>query len=137
MNGYYKEPLPCFSDHNVWLNLKRQCMDGTLDHGDFPADEYKYFDRLGIIYREYKEGNISKEEVRAQERIILKEYQQAKQIAARSLDVYRQYQENIKRFDDLRIEINKAVTAEDKLRPALRIVGIVTGDVDFARRNLK
>ena len=80
---------------------------------------------------------LSKSEAAECERLLLKEYQQSKQTAARSLEVYRQYQANIKRLDGLRIEINKAQTVEGKLRAALEIVGIVTGDGDFVRRNMK
>lgn len=129
--------LPDFGDSDVWSKLKKQCYDGRLIYKDYPADEYKYFDRLQMIYREYRAGDIPKEEAEAQERLLLKEYQQSKQTAARSLEVYREYQANIKRLDSLRIEINKAQTVEGKLRAALEIVGIVTGDGDFMRRNLK
>lgn len=129
--------LPDFGDPDVWNGLKKQCYDGRLIYKDYPADEYKYFDRLQMIYREYRAGDIRKKDAEAEERLLLKEYQQAKQTASRSLEVYREYQANIKRLDSLRIEINKAQTVEGKLRAALEIVGIVTGDGDFAKRNLK
>ena len=90
-----------------------------------------------MIYREYKAGDIPKAEAEAQEQLLAKEYRNAKQTAARSLEACRQYQANIKRLDSLRIEINKAQTVEGKLRAALEIVGIVTGDGDFTNRNLK
>ena len=129
--------LPDFGDPDVWNGLKKQCYDGRLIYKDYPADEYKYFDRLQMIYREYRAGDIRKKDAEAEERLLLKEYQQAKQTASRSLEVYQEYQKNIKRLDSLRIEINKADTLEGKLRAALEIVGIVTGDGDFTRRNLK
>lgn len=129
--------LPDFKDPDIWNGLKKQCYDGGLIYNDFPADEYKYFDRLKMIYQEYKAGDIPKEEAEAQERLLLKEYQQSKQTAARELEVYREYQANIKRLNGLRIEINKAQTVEGKLRAALEIVGIVTGDGGFMNRNLK
>ena len=129
--------LPDFKDPDIWNGLKKQCYDGRLIYKDFPADEYKYFDRLQMIYREYRAGDIPKSEAEAQEQLLAKEYRNAKQTAARSLEVCRQYQANIKRLDSLRIEINKAQTVEGKLRAALEIVGIVTGDGDFANRNLK
>ena len=129
--------LPDFGDPDIWNGLKKQCYSCKLIYKDFPADEYKYFDRLQMIYREYRTGDIPKSEAEAQEQLLIKEYQNAKQTASRSLEVYRQYQANIKRLDSLRIEINKADTLEGKLRAALEIVGIVTGDGDFANRNLK
>ena len=128
--------LPDFGDPDIWNGLKNQCYSGKLIYKDFPADEYKYFDRLQMIYREYKAGDIPKAEAESQEQLLAKEYRNAKQTASRSLEVYREYQANIKRFDSLRIEINKADTVEGKLRAALEIVGIVTGDKDFGRRNM-
>lgn len=132
-----RKPLPNFKDPDVWKSLKRQCYDGTLDYEDYPADEYKYFDKLRLTYLEFKFNSLPQKEAATRERLLLKEYQQAKQTASRSLEVYREYQDNIKRLDSLRIEINKADTLEGKLRAALEIVGIVTGDGDFMRRNLK
>ena len=128
--------LPDFGDPDIWNGLKKQCYSGKLIYKGFPADEYKYFDRLQMIYREYRAGDIPKAEAEAQEQLLAKEYRNAKQTAARSLEVYREYQANIKRLDSLRIEINKADTLEGKLRAALEIVGIVTGDKDFGRRNM-
>ena len=129
--------LPDFKDPDIWNGLKKQCYDGGLIYNDFPADEYKYFDRLRTVYLEYQAIKISKYEAAERERLLLREYQQSKQTAARELEVYREYQTNIKRLNGLRIEINKAQTVEGKLRAALEIVGIVTGDGDFANRNLK
>lgn len=130
--------LPDFKDPDIWNGLKKQCYDGErFFYNDFPADEYKYFDRLRTTYLEYQTNVFSKSEAAERERLLLREYRQSKQTAARSLAVYRQYQANIKRLDSLRIEINKADTVEGKLRAALEIVGIVTGDGDFMRRNLK
>ena len=129
--------LPDFGDPDIWNGMKKQCYSDKLIYKDFPADEYKYFDRLQMIYREYRAGDIPKSEAEAQEQLLIKEYQNAKQTASRSLEVYRQYQANIKRLDRLRIEINKSDTLEGKLRAALEIVGIVTGDGNFANRNLK
>ena len=130
--------LPDFKDPDIWNGLKKQCYDGErFFYSDFPADEYKYFDRLRTTYLEYQANVLSKYEAAEHERLLLKEYQQSKQTAARSLEVYREYQTNIKRLNGLRIEINKAQTVEGKLRAALEIVGIVTGDGDFMRRNMK
>ena len=134
---YLKKPLPDFKNPDIWKSLKCQCYDGTLDYEDYPADEYKYFDKLRITYLEYKFNNLPKDKAAERERLLLKEYQQAKQTEDRELKVYREYQSNIKRLDSLRIEINKASALKEKLRAALEIVGIVTGDGDFMRRNLK
>lgn len=99
--------------------------------------EYKFLDLYRELIMEYKQDNKTKEECKEIGKLLRKEYEENKQTVSRSLEVYREYQANIKRLDSLRIEINKAQTVEGKLRAALEIVGIVTGDRDFMRRNLK
>ena len=131
----FKKPLPDFKNPDVWKELKRQCYDGTLDYEDYPADEYKYFDKLRITYLEYKFNNLPKDKAAERERLLYMEYLAAKEKASKSLYVYKVYQDNIKRLDSLRIEINKAQTVEGKLRAALEIVGIVTGDDLFCKIN--
>ena len=98
---------------------------------------YKFLDRYRELIMLYKNGEKTKEECQEIGKLLRKEYEENKQTASRSLEVYREYQTNIKRLDSLRIEINKADTLEGKLRAALEIVGIVTGDGNFANRNLK
>lgn len=99
--------------------------------------EYKFLDLYRELIMEYRQGSKTKAECQEIGKLLRKEYEGNKQTASRSLEVYREYQANIKRLDSLRIEINKAQTVEGKLRAALEIVGIVTGDGDFTNRNLK
>lgn len=134
---YFKKPLPRFSDSEVWQELKRQCYDGTIEYEDFPADEYKYFDMLRITYLKYKFSGMPKTEAAKQERLLLREYEQSKERDSRSLKVYQEYQKNIKRFEILKIKINKADDPMIKLSYALEIIGIITGDDSFMRINLK
>ena len=98
--------------------------------------EYKFLDLYRELIMEYRQGSKTKAECQETGKLLRKEYEENKQTASRSLEVYREYQANIKRLDSLRIEINKADTLEGKLRAALMIVGIVTGDKDFGRRNM-
>jgi len=134
---YFKKPLPRFSEVEVWQELKRQCYDGTIEYEDFPADEYKYFDRLRITYLKYKFSGMPKTEAAKQERLLLCEYEQSKERDSRSLKVYQEYQKNIKRFEMLKIAIRKADDPMIKLSYALEIIGIITGDDSFMRINLK
>ena len=109
----------------------------NADISSLDPAEYKFLDLYRQLIVEYKQGVKTLDECRESGKLLRKEYENNKQTAARSLEVYREYQANIKRLDSLRIEINKAQTVEGKLRAALEIVGIVTGDGDFANRNLK
>lgn len=134
---YFKKPLPKFSEVEVWQELKRQCYDGTIEYEDFPADEYKYFDRLRIIYLKYKFSGMPKDEAVQLERYLLREYEQSKERDSRSLKVYQEYQKNIKRFEMLKIAIRKADDPMKKLAVALEIIDVVTGDDSFMRDVLK
>ena len=109
----------------------------NVDISSLDPTEYKFLDLYRQLIVEYKQGVKTLDECRESGKLLRKEYENNKQTAARSLEVYREYQANIKRFDSLRIEINKAAALKEKLRAALEIVGIVTGDGDFMRRNLK
>lgn len=64
----FKPPLPDFSDPKVWQEFKRQCYDGTIEYEDFPADEYKYFDRLRITYLCYQYNHLPKDEAEQTEK---------------------------------------------------------------------
>lgn len=134
---YFKKPLPNFADEAVWNDLERQCYDGTIDYEDFPADEYKYFDKLRIVYLRYKFDNMPKAEAAESKRLLLKEYKLSKDKAAQSFKVCRKYQNNIKKFELLKTAINKAGSAQDKLTPALEIIGMITDDDIFMRINLE
>ena len=109
----------------------------NTDIRELAPAEYKFLDLYRELIMEYRQGSKTKAECQETGKLLRKEYEENKQTASRSLEVYREYQANIKRLDSLRIEINKSDTLEGKLRAALEIVGIVTGDGDFMRRNLK
>ena len=109
----------------------------NTDIRELAPAEYKFLDLYRELIMEYRQGSKTKAECQEIGKLLRKEYEENKQTAARSLEVYREYQTNIKRLNGLRVEINKADTVEGKLRAALEIVGIVTGDGDFMRRNLK
>ncbi len=130
---YYRKPLPDFSSEAVWKDLKRQCYDGTIDYEDFPADEYKYFDRLRIIYLRFKFDNLPKEEAERQERLLSDEYSLSKKKAA----ICRKYQDSIKHSEQLKIQVSKAKSDRDKLIPALKAVGLLTDDESFYRINME
>ena len=67
------------------------------------------------------------------------EYENRKRITKREefLDIMAEYQDNIRMSGTLRSEIDKADNAADKLRLALECIECMTGEVGFAKRNLK
>lgn len=136
MNYDYKPKFPKFSDPEVWEELSRQCYNGCLDYSSYPADEYKYFDKLRLLYLEFKFNGMDKQTAAESKRKLYREYTESKQRQAVSLEVYTVYQDNIKRFNDRIIKINKSKSAEEKLYYALKIVEAVTGDNVIVKINV-
>lgn len=132
---YYKKPLPKFHDPAVWAELKRQCYDGSIDYEEFPADEYKYFDRLRIIYLEFKFSGMPKETAAEAERLLLAEYTASKEHDRRSLDIFRMYLRNKLRFRESMIKINRSSVPAEKYAAALAAISAATNDELFARIN--
>lgn len=132
---YYKKPLPRFHDPAVWAELKRQCYDGSIDYEGFPADEYKYFDRLRIIYLEFKFAGMPKDAAAEAERLLLAEYTASKEHDRRSLDIFRRYLRNKLRFRESMIKINRSSVPAEKYAAALAAISAATNDELFARIN--
>lgn len=114
--------------------LERQAFDGSIDLDRLPAAEYRYFDMLRRLYHKYKFEGISQEYARKMKNIAYNEYLHDKAEQERMRCAYIQYQYNIKLAEELKAEINKA-PAEDKLAPALKVVGLLTGDDLFYKIN--
>lgn len=133
----FKPPLPDFSDPKVWQELKRQCYDGTIEYEGFPADEYKYFDQLRLIYLNYQFNNLPKKEAEESERELRSEYERSKEKGRQTFRIYSEYQENIRKSELLHAKLEKGKTLRDKLEAALEIIGLLVGDVDLKNRNLK
>ena len=125
-----------FQDEAIFKKLESECYTDTLDFDSFPAAEYKYFSRLRKIYSDYKFGGLDKDTAAKRKAGIYADYKQDAERDGLIGRVYVEYQDNIRKAGTLRSEIDKAVTAEDKLRYALECIEAMTGETGFARRNL-
>ena len=125
-----------FRDEAIFKKLESECYTDTLDFDSFPAAEYKYFSRLRKIYSDYKFGGLDKDTAAKRKAGIYADYRLDAERDGLIGRVYAEYQENIRKAGTLRSEIDKAVTAEDKLRYALECIEAMTGETGFARRNL-
>ena len=126
-----------FQDEEIFKKLESECYTDTLDFDSFPAAEYKYFSRLRKIYSDYKFGGLDKDTAAKRKAGIYADYRQDAERDGLIGKVYAEYQLNIRKAGTLRSEIDKAVTAEDKLRYALECIEAMTGEAGFAKRNLK
>ena len=114
--------------------LERQAFDGSIDLDKLPAAEYRYFDRIRRLYHKYKFEGMPKNFAEKMKSIAYNEYLHDKADRERVRCAYAQYQHNIKLAEVLKAEINKA-PIEDKLAPALKAVGLLTGDELFYKIN--
>ena len=126
-----------FQDEAIFKKLESECYTDTLDFDSFPAVEYKYFSRLRKIYSDYKFGGLDKDTAAQRKAGIYADYKQDAERDGLIGRVYAEYQLNIRKAGTIRSEIDKAVTAEDKLRYALECIEAMTGETGFAKRNLK
>ena len=125
-----------FRDEAIFKKLESECYTDTLVYDSFPAAEYKYFSRLRKIYSDYKFGGLDKDTAAKRKAGIYADYRLDAERDGLIGKVYAEYQDNIRKAGTLRSDIDKAKTAEDKLRYALECIEAMTGETGFARRNL-
>ena len=126
-----------FQNEEIFKKLESECYTDTLDFDSFPAAEYKYFSRLRKIFSDYKFNGLDKDTAAKRKAVIYAEYKQDAERDGLIGRVYAEYEENIRKAGTLRSDIDKAVTAEDKLRYCLECIEAMTGETGFAKRNLK
>ena len=126
-----------FRDEEIFKKLESECYTDTLNYDSFPAAEYKYFSRLRKIFSDYKFNGLDKDTAAKRKAGIYAEYKQDAERDGLIGRVYAEYQNNIRKAGTLRSDIDKAKTAEDKLRYALECIEAMTGETGFAKRNLK
>lgn len=125
-----------FKNPEEFAALERQAYDGQLDFNEFPAAEYRYFDRIQDIgYRSRHEG-LTREQARSERGKALKDYRDDIDALTGNLNAARQYTESRVRMGALVDEIYKEHSPLGKLRLALEFVELTLHEEGFARRNL-
>ena len=94
--------------------------------------EKQLYRQLRALYTEYRAGKYTREQARIEKGIIYADFESTEKL----FSVMKEYQENIRKAGTLRSDIDKAKTAEDKLRYCLECIEAMTGETGFARRNL-
>ena len=125
-----------FKDPVQFRELEKDAFDGKLDVEDFPAAEYRYFDRLANLGYRHRASKLPMDFCRELREQAYKDY-----VAdCQELDAQRQYcaqcQTAIMASDQLRCQIEKA-TYEEKLPLALECIEVMTGERGFKERNLR
>lgn len=124
-----------FKDAETFGRLERQAYDGTIDVSDFPPAEYKYFSELRKVYYAFKFEGLAKSDAEKRKADLLRRYREDLQEHENRLEVYRQYQENIRKSGMLKTEIQKSHDIHDIAVTAVQIIGLLTDDECFIKTN--
>ena len=116
--------------------MDKELIERAAMSGEMPKlltiPEKQLFRQLRALYTEYRAGKYTREQARLEKGVIYADFEKTEKL----FSVMEEYQLNIRKAGTLRSEIDKAVTAEDKLRYSLKCIEVMTGETGFARRNL-
>ena len=116
--------------------MDKESIEKAAMSGEMPKlltiPEKQLFRQLRALYTEYRAGKYTREQARIEKGVIYADFESTEKL----FSVMKEYQENIRKAGTLRSDIDKAKTAEDKLRYALECIEAMTGETGFARRNL-
>ncbi len=116
--------------------LEAEAWSGRLDYRDFPAAEYKFFDRVAELGYRHRNEKIPAELMKSDIKIARDIYLREAEHARRCAEAWKERQHNIIRSGTLKSEITKATDHEEKLRLALECIEIMTGEKGFAKRSI-
>ena len=116
--------------------MEKSLIEKAAMSGEMPKlltiPEKQLFRQLRALYTEYRAGKYTREQARIEKGVIYADFESTEKL----FSVMAEYQNNIRKAGTLRSDIDKAKTAEDKLRYALECIEAMTGETGFARRNL-
>ena len=129
--------LPDFSDPEVFRSLEKQSYAGTLDYTDFPPVEYLYFAELRVIYYAFKFEDLRKSEAERRKKKLYSRYENEKHKADLAKQAIREWNDCIRKSDQLRSWISKSSDIVEKYRLAVQCIGAMTGDDVFTRTEIE
>lgn len=115
--------------HETNLNEIILCaaQDRELDgHGDLT--DIHLHTILRELYRNHAAGLITKEDAAKRKEQYITAYKEEKQAEAEHFDAVKQWNDNIRKSDQARIEMRKAESLRDFAKSAAGIVEMLTGD---------
>lgn len=130
--------LPDFLDPEVFRKLETECYKAgvqgkTIDYSDFPAAEYRYFERLCGVYIRFRHEEISLEDAKAQKQLFYKDYRNDLAQYLKYSEICRKHQETVKATELLCAALCKMVIkfpedVNEALKKALAIVSAARGE---------
>lgn len=118
----------------IWANLERQAYEGTVDLLPLPPAAYKYFSELTAVYHAFRFDGMGKEEAARQKALLKKAYDCDVRDLHRAQEIFAEYQENVKKSELCRTEIEKAEDAVTIAVKACEAIEAMTGETGFAER---
>lgn len=116
--------------------METSVIEKAAMNGEMPKlltiPEKQLYRQLRALYTEYRAGKYTREQARFEKGVIYADFESTEKL----FSVMEEYQLNIRKAGTLRSDIDKAGTAEDKLRYCLECIEAMTGETGFARRNL-
>ena len=108
--------------------------DEPLDF-DMNLLDYGYCAKVRKLYQNYKNNQMNIEDCKKLKVKISKEYEDIVEYITHSSRVWLEHQENIKKSEILRAEVNKSTDLQEMLLKSLEIVSLLTGDETFYKIN--
>jgi RPA family protein len=121
-------------DAGVWAAMEQQAYEGTANLAPLPPPAYKYFAELTAVYYAFRFEGMPKEDAESRKRMLLKAYQRDIADLHRAREIFAEYQENVKKSELCRTEIEKAEDAVTIAAMACEIIEALTGETGFAAR---
>ena len=110
--------------------------DEPIDRNMYLID-YGYCAKVRELYQSYKANQMSLEDCKKLKVKISKEYEDIIEDITHCSQVWLEHQENIKKSEILRAEINKSSDLQEMFLKSLHIVSLLTGDETFYKINSK
>jgi hypothetical protein len=95
--------------------------------------DFAYCYKVRELYNAYKDNKLTLEECKKAKSQIQREYEDLTQTA----NVYKLYQDGIKKSEQLRVEVNKSDDLNEMLSKCLEMVSLLTGDETFLQCNIR
>ena len=102
-----------------------------------PLMDYGYCIKMRELYNDYKSGSITLDSCKRRKQEFIKEYTKLLEDIISSSKIYLKYQENIKKSEILKAEINKSSDLQEMLLKSLEIVSLLTGYETFYKINTR
>jgi len=126
-----------FTDLSVFEKLEDEAIDGVLNYEDFPPEEYKYFSKLAKLgYCNRNKGWDIDICLKKQEEYRT-DYSEEKAYANRFVAMFKRYNDNNIKVQELETKMYKAESEDDMLCFAIKIIEKLLDENGFEERMTK